>query len=461
MITLGPTPKAVVDALTVRGGRPIVVGGAVRDALLGLEAGDLDIEVYHLDVDAVASALEAGQLGVHAVGRAFGVLKATGPDGVTVDVALPRRENKEGRGHRGFVVTPDPAMPFAEAAARRDFTINALGWDPVGNELLDPHGGEEDLERRVLRHVGPAFAEDPLRVLRGVQLAARFELDAASETVTLCRALRDEYVELAAERVWAEWWKWATLARSPSRGLTLLAQCSWRALYPELEALEGCAQDPEWHPEGDVWTHTLLVCDAAAAIAERDALEPEARGVLLLAALTHDLGKPATSFVDQDGRVRSPGHAQASETYAAFLHSIGAPAALCRRVIALDECHLDHLGFQGTARAIRRLARRLGEKGGETIESLLRLVEADANGRPPLPGGLPDAARRLKERAEEIRLADAVPQRILLGRHLLVEGHAPGPALGVLLDAAYEAQLDGHFDTLEGALAWVRSQGEG
>ncbi len=441
----------LLEAIRSAGGRPLLAGGAVRDAALGLVPKDFDVEVYGLEVDPLLRVLE-GIGRVNAVGRSFGVLKVA-LAGREVDVSLPRRESKSAPGHRGFLVTPDPGLSPREACARRDFTINAMLWDPTTGEVLDFFGGLADIESRVLRHTGPAFADDPLRVLRGVQFAGRFALTAAADTVELSRRLLAEYETLAAERVWTEWAKWAAKSERPSAGLRFLSACGWRAPYPELAALDGCPQDPAWHPEGDVWTHTLLVCDAAATIAERDRLAAEDRRVLLLAALCHDLGKPATTTSD-DGRVRSPGHAEQVATLEALLARLGCPARTAQRVVGLSRQHLAHMGFTGSARHVRRLARSLGEHD-ETIEQLARLVEADHSGRPPLPGGLPESMGQMLALARELTAAAAAPQRLLLGRHLLDLGVEPGPRMGQILDAAYEAQLDGAFDTVEAARAWA------
>jgi tRNA nucleotidyltransferase (CCA-adding enzyme) len=176
----------------------------------------------------------------------------------------------------------------------------------------------------------------------------------------------------------------------------------------------------------------------------------------LLAALTHDLGKPATTL-RQGGRVRSPGHAERDDLMESFLRRIGTPERLRRRVIVLGRFHLTHLGFADSKRHVRRLARALGE-AGETIPMLARLVEADGSGRSPLPGGMPDEMARLLEVAHEVAADEAAPPRILLGRHLIAEGVEPGPEMGQMLDEAYEAQLDGAFDDLEGALRWWRER---
>lgn len=450
-------PRDVIDAVRAAGGRPYVVGGFVRDAIVGVASEDVDIEVYDLELSDLIDLLERSGLRVDAVGRAFGVLKVSRPGEDAIDLSLPRRENRVGSGHKGFVVEHDGVLSIEDAAARRDFTINAMLWDPLKKDVIDPFGGVADQAAGILRRVGPAFSEDPLRVLRGMQFCGRFDLAADAGTLRAARAMREEYDTLPVERVWAEWMKWASRSRVPSAGLHFLRQSAWLERYPELVALIACPQDPEWHPEGEVWTHTLHCCDAAARIAERDELGAEERGVLVLAALCHDLGKPETTVRAEDGRIRSAGHAEATHLTESFLARIGCPKAIVNRCVALMRRHLAHIGFGGSARAVRRLARFLGQ-AGETIEMLVRLIEADHDARPPLSGGLPADAKRLLEVAEEVQLKDSVPQEILRGRHLISRGVEPGPAMGVILAEAYEAQLDGVFGDLEGALDWLESR---
>ena len=195
-----PPLHAALSALRSAGGRPRLVGGCVRDWLLGLEPKDFDLEVYAMDYEAMGRALAPfGPTDV--VGRSFGVLKVR-IAGSEYDFSLPRRESKTGAGHRGFAVAPDPALTEAEAAARRDFTVNAIAYDPLENSILDFHHGADDLKKKILRHTGPAFTEDPLRVLRAFQFASRFGFTVAPETAALCRSISDTYAELPVERVW-------------------------------------------------------------------------------------------------------------------------------------------------------------------------------------------------------------------------------------------------------------------
>ena len=434
-----------------------LVGGCVRDALLGLPGKDFDVEVYGVDPPTLVAAL--AQWGrVDTVGQSFGVIKLTTPDGETHDFSLPRRDSKVGSGHRGFEIRCDPSLRPEEAAARRDYTINALMFDYRRKRLLDFTGGLDDLRSGTLRHVGPAFSEDPLRVLRGMQFAARFRLVPAPQTIEVARSIRDSFPELAVERVREEWFKWAARGRSPSAGLRFLAETGWLGHFPELEAMRGVPQDPEWHPEGDVFVHTGHVCDALAQQAEWQAADEETRIVLMLAALLHDVAKPSTTeTVEREGRARvvSPGHDNAARPLVeSFLARLGCPHAIAKRVPPLVANHMAHLQPLSD-RSIRRLAKRLEP---ETIEHLFRLIAADYSGRPPRPATVSPSAIALREKASELSLAESPPQPILLGRHLLAHGVSPGKAMGEILDAAFEAQLDGEFQDLAGAEAWFQSR---
>jgi tRNA nucleotidyltransferase (CCA-adding enzyme) len=292
-------------------GQPRLVGGGVRDWLLGIEPKDFDLEVRGVDFESLHRILAPfGSTDI--VGRSFGVIKVRSrASGNEYDFSLPRRESKTGAGHRGFAVEPDPALSDADAAARRDFTVNAIALDPFTGELIDPHGGQRDLQARVLRHTSGAFVEDPLRVLRAFQLAARFDFALAPETIALCRSISSAFAELPVERVWGEWEKWATKSTRPSAGLNVLEQTDWLKHFPEVAALRGTLQEPEWHPEGDVFTHTQHCLDALVALPEWTASAPERRRLLMFAVLAHDFGKPATTArAEKRGAMRwvSPGH---------------------------------------------------------------------------------------------------------------------------------------------------------
>jgi tRNA nucleotidyltransferase (CCA-adding enzyme) len=450
--------QRLVDVVTAHGGQAVAVGGAVRDHLLGLPAKDVDVEVKGVALAALEAAFAGAGVGVHAVGRAFGVLKVdvvVGAVREVIDVALPRTESKSGRGHKGFVVESDPFLSFEQAAARRDFTINAIGIDLATGAVLDPWGGVADLEAGVLRHVSPAFDEDPLRVLRAAQFAARFGLDVDDGTVARCRALAPELPTLPRERVGEELKKLLLKGVWPSVGLSFLRRAGVvAALFPELQALIGCAQEAEWHPEGDVWTHTLLVVDEAARLA-RD-LDDDERFVVVLGALCHDLGKPATT-VFEDGRIRSRDHeARGEAPTRAFCDRLAVAHDVVDAVVATVKDHLkpfqlwrDRDKIQDSA--VRRLALRV------PLERLVRVATADHFGRTTVEALAHDdeAGAWLLDMAHRLAVKDAAPRPLLQGRDLVARGVKPGPQMGALLKESFEAQLDGRFSDVDGARAWL------
>ena len=453
MLPLDPTLDRIVRDLHAAGFRPLIVGGAVRDALLGLEPNDVDIEVYGITYDQLASFLSRyGR--VDLVGRSFGVVKFEGRD-----FSVPRRDSKIGRGHRDFLTTFDPAITPCEAAGRRDFTINSFAYDPVTRDLLDFFNGRQDLKNRVLRATSAAFSEDPLRVLRGMQFVCRFNLTLDPATAEVSRSIADQYSTLARERVAEEFMKWAVKADRPGRILEYLEQTGWLRHFPEIERLKGVPQDPDWHPEGDVAIHTMHVVNGAARIAGRDHCRGDDRAVLLFAALTHDFAKADTTALrEKDGRLRwtSYGHEAAAGAAARrFLEHIGIKEAIVAQVVPLVENHLAHssIGGEVTPRAVRRLAVRLAPAG---IMQLIRLIEADASGRPPLPPGLPDSAARIREAALAQSVEEKPQPPLILGRHVLPYfSNQPGRHIGEITRAAYEAQSDGAFSTEQEALAWL------
>ena len=436
----------VARALKRAGGRALLVGGCVRDALLGREAKDIDMEVYGLDPETVATTL-GQRYRIDSVGRAFGVFILKG---LEIDIALPRRESKTGPKHTDFKVEGDPSMTPEEASRRRDFTINAISFDPLAKALLDPSGGLGDLEARRLRHCSGAFAEDPLRVLRGMQFIARFDLAADPETVRLCATLSPD--ALPPERLWEEWKKLLLKGRRISAGLSFLEEVGWLPYFPELEALVGCAQDPKWHPEGDVWTHTLHCLDAFAHARTGDTWEDLVVG---LAVLCHDMGKPSTSYVDASGRIRSPRHdVEGVPVAKAFLERLTRQKRVFDEVLPLVEQHMRPLALHrdgaGDA-AIRRLAARV-----HRVDRLVRVAHADKYGRPPIqPEGFPEGDWLL-QRAHALAIEDNAPRPILQGRHLIELGVRPGPHFGRLLDRCYEAQLEGSFTTLPEARRYLK-----
>ena len=437
----------VAELLKAAGGHALLVGGCVRDGLLGIPAKDVDIEVYGLEADVVEQTLKQS-FRLDTVGRAFGVFLVKGYE---IDIALPRRESKTGPKHTDFVVEGDPDMSPLDAAARRDFTINAISYDPLTKELLDPYNGLIDLEKRILRHVSPAFSEDPLRVLRGMQFIARFDLEAAPETIALSRALSPEHLPM--ERLWEEWKKLLLKGTQLGKGLRFLQACDWLTHFPELEAMVGCEQDPKWHPEGDVWVHTCHCLDAYAE--QRIGNEWEDL-VVGLAVLCHDMGKPETSYTDEAGRIRSPRHDIAGVPVAkAFLERLTRQKKVFEEVLPLVEQHMRPLALYRDGAgdsAIRRLAARV-----KRVDRLTRVAHADKNGRPPIVSDNFPEGDWLLKKAAALEIQDNAPKPILLGRHLVDLGVKPGPHFGHILDRCYEAQLDGQFTDADGGMQYLKA----
>jgi tRNA nucleotidyltransferase (CCA-adding enzyme) len=446
-------------ALAVReaGGLAMLNGGCVRDAIMGREIKDWDVEVYRIEPGRLRHLLD-GLGDVNVVGEAFTVYKL----GQDLDVSLPRRERKIGTGHRGFVIEGDPEMSFEEACRRRDFTVNAILQDPLTGEIVDPFNGRADIESGVLRMVSAdTFAEDSLRVLRAAQFAARFEFEVEPATAKLCSSI--DVTDLPRERIWGELDKLLLRAERPSIGLRLLYD--WGVvgqLFPELRALVGVPQEPEWHPEGNVDVHTLMVVDEARKLI--DHLDYPRQVAVMIGALAHDLGKPPTTeFID--GRTRSRGHDEAGiPPTIDLLDKLGIYTIngfdVREQVIQLVRYHLKPGEFYKAKNpvgdgAFRRLARKVEP------DLLYRVAKADSLGRNP--DWLPEYKRFGSEAQEwfiakvrELEIEQRPPQPILMGRHLLEMGLEPSPDFKRILDAVYEMQLDGKVTDLDTAVIEAR-----
>jgi tRNA nucleotidyltransferase (CCA-adding enzyme) len=455
-------------AAQAAGGRALLVGGWVRDFVRGpggltgeppVANVDYDIEIYGLEPAVLRSLIEAHGK-VDAVGEAFTVYKVRMRDHeqrkiLVVDVSLPRRESKTGRGHRGFVVEGDPLMSIEEAARRRDFTINAMMYDPLGEEILDPYGGREDLARGVIRVVDPeTFVEDSLRVLRAMQFAARFEFTIDPATIALCRAI--DLSDLPAERVWAEVEKWLLQSRRPSIGIWAARDLGiTEQLWPEIHALIDCPQDPHSHPEGDVFIHTGMVLDEARKLID-DLPRPKQIAVML-AALGHDFAKPHTTKV-VEGRVKAGGHERLGVALAdqfferlkifTFDHYDARGQAL-----ALVLHHATpHQWFKTRESVTDGMFRRLALEVEPDL--LYRVARADCLGR---AGEFSPAAEEwFLARVRALGVEEHAPEPLLMGRHLLGLGLKPGPRIGQITRAVYELQLDGEVVTLDDAIEAAR-----
>lgn len=438
----------VARRIRAAGGRAFVVGGYVRDQLLGLCSKDLDIEVFGIEADQLQNLLSSEGT-VDTVGASFGVFMIHGID---IDWSLPRRDSKHGRGHRGIRVHTDPGLSYQEAARRRDLTMNAFMWDPLDGELLDPFGGREALHQGVLRAVDARlFSDDPLRALRVVRMATTFGFVPEPALLNLMR--EQDLSELSRERLWGEWEKIALKSRLPSLAFLSLEDSGLLRFFPELDALRDVQQDPEWHPEGDVYVHTAMVMDAAVALRSG---EREHDLALMLGALCHDLGKAdTTAFID--GHWRSRGHDQEGlRPTQQLLQRFQTPPRLVKQVEALVLEHLKPIALEkggaGPA-AYRRLARKCGERHVH-LRLLAEVCEADHRGR-TTDDATADAIPYLNnfyQRIDEMQLADSTPEPVVQGRHLLERGYQPGPGLGRLLKRCFDYQIESGCDDINAIL---------
>jgi len=454
MIPLPPDIQPLIESLDHHHITPVLVGGYVRDALIGHSTADIDIELYGVtSLEKLESILKPfGKL--NAVGKSFGVLKLA-YKGLSIDFSPPRIESKQGFGHKGFEVKWFSELDFATAAARRDFTINAIGYNPLTKTFLDPVGGREDLKNRRLAYVDPkTFVEDPLRVLRAVQFAARFDLQCDDNLLHLCRDMiaKGALNELPKERIFEELKKLLLLAPKPSIGLSLLKKMGGLTFFTPLEKLEFTKQDPFSHPEGDVWTHTLMCVDEMANMRTSD---PKRNITLMLAALLHDIAKPVTTVIF-DGVLNAPSHAEKGvETARIWLSRITEEKSLIEAVLPLIRHH-------GTPRKLYRCHAEdrdiLRLSTQVCIEDLILLAQADFFGRTFLTK-IPhrfEAGEWLYERADALGVLRSPPKPLLMGRDLIAHKMTPSEEFKSILDAAYEAQLNLEFTTRQQAQEWLK-----
>ena len=392
------------------GGRAFLVGGWVRDALLGRSCRDYDVEVYDMAQDALVPILSKyGRTNL--VGKAFGVIHLA-MKGLSLDFSFPRTESKVGYGHRGFVVHTDEKLSFKEAALRRDFTINAMGMELPELTLCDPYGGIDDLKAHTLRHVGPAFAEDSLRILRGVQFASRFGCTLAPETVELCRTLSLD--DLSIERLFEEFKKWLLKPGKPSLGLRAFLDIKLDGYFPEIRPFEG-----SWETLGDI-------LDKMAELRDSNGLSDTQAMDFAFAAL---LCGNADSALDFLVRITNENH---------LLKNVPLLLSALRN---LDEGIVDDIP------ALRRLA--VKQNGLKLLCLLVKCI-------PVSYYRSPDFATALWNSAAKYNLLDAAPQPFLTGKKLMDLGVKPGKHMGEIIKQSFELQLDGKITSAEEAAEWAR-----
>lgn len=435
-----PTPalERVVDAIRKAGGRSFLVGGTVRDLTLGFSPKDLDIEVFGLpeaDLAQIITKLTSTQ--AVSVGKSFGVIKSR-LGGEEIDFSLPRRERKAGVGHKGFVIEPDHTMSTREAALRRDFKVNSMMLSLDDGTFLDHFGGLDDIAKGVLSVTDAIrFAEDVLRPLRAFQFIARFGFDPSPALIEQSAALLVEREHLSVERVYGEWVKWAERGRFFGKSLAFLVRSGWS---PKAVAdLVGVQQDPIWHPEGDVFTHTCFCLDS---LIDQSFDSPEHRRRIVFAVLGHDFGKPATTVIGERGRWIAPGHADAGvDVFAGFAAEIGLSHDDIKFVQPLIR---EHMSEADTPRTVRRLSVRLGHV---SIDDLLKVVLADNSGRPPKVAALPERIAKAGEIARSLGVEKQAEKRLVTGDDLIALAMPPGRSMGELLKRLFEMQLNGDFGT--------------
>ena len=413
-----------------KGGRSFYVGGLVRDALLGRENKDIDIEIHGISPQMLKDILDS--LGKRiTIGESFGIFNLKGFD---LDIAMPRKEEARGSGHKDFDIFVDPFIGTEAAARRRDFTFNALMQDVLTEEIVDHFGGREDLEKGILRHVNDlSFAEDPLRVLRAAQFAARFGFTVAEETVALCRGM--DIKALPRERVEGELKKALLKAEKPSIFFTVLRQMDQLDIwFPEVKALIGIPQNPRFHAEGDVWTHTMMVLDEAAKL-RHQAQNPY---WFMLGALTHDFGK-AVCTEEKDGVIHAYQHETAGLPLAErFLQRLTSEIKLTAYALNLVQLHMKPNTVAEAKSAIKVTTRMFDQ--AIDPEALVCIALADDLGRiADKPTGQNDAF--LRERLAIFR--ELMQKPYVMGRDLIEAGLTPGEQFTELLRHAHKLRLAG------------------
>ena len=451
-LPLPPALQPLLTRLAENGIRPVIVGGYVRDALTGYAGNDIDIECFGVASLETLLPLLAPFGKVNAVGKSFGVLKLT-MDDLHLDFSLPRTETKTAPGHQGFSVRTFSDFDFKTAAARRDFTINAIGYDPRSRTLLDPFGGIADLHARRLRCVDPrSFVEDPLRLFRALQFAARFSLTADKRLLTLAHTMVSGGLlhELPKERIYEELVKLLLKAEKPSIGFRLMDAMRMTAIFPQLHRLKQVPQDPSSHPEGDVWEHTLLAVDAMVPLLEGSQKE---RMGLMLGILCHDLGKPDVTRL-QYGKVTAPDHALTGLTSAnALLTKLTDDKTLIEQVLKYVRYHGEPKRLYKTGASdadILRLATKI------ELYALHKIASADHFGRHNPPQRF-KAGVWFYKHAAALGVLHAPRVAVITGKMLIAQGLSPSKQFKTILEKAYNAQIEGAFSDEKGAKQWLKN----
>lgn len=437
--------KKLAEEVALRGGRAFFVGGFVRDSIEGKVTKDIDIEIHGITPKCLCNILDSLGKRIE-IGESFGIFALKG---YAIDIAMPRKETNRGSGHRDFDICVDPFIGTESAAKRRDFTVNAMMQDVLTGEIIDHYGGRADLKNRILRHVDDdTFGEDPLRVLRGAQFAARFEFKIADETMVLCKTM--DLSALSKERVIGEMEKALLKAKKPSiffENLREMGQLDF--WFPELSALIGVAQPPEHHAEGDVWTHTMMVLDAATEFI------PYVEKPLgfMLSALCHDFGKAVCTEVI-DGKIHAYGHeTEGLPLSEKFMRRLTNERELIRYVLNMTELHMRPNIAVGAKSSIKSTNKMFDL----AIDPKGLVCLALADGRGQIPKGADNSAF-FKERYEIF--SEYMSRPYVTGRDLIEAGIAPNEHFSDYLSYAHKLRLAGveKESALKQTIAYAKSK---
>lgn len=435
--------------LHANGALPYFVGGCVRDAVLDNHINDFDIEVTKISFKNLEQLLSS-KYNILETGKSFCVIKVANAN---VDISVPRKEHITGKHHRSFDILEFSADNIKKAASRRDFTMNAIYFDVIHERLIDIYGGISHLKSHKLCHVGKQFAEDPLRVLRGMQFAGRFLLQPDPATISICKQLTPRY--LSKERMYQEWEKLILLSQRPSFGIKFLKNVNWLKFFPEIEILDSCQQNPKQHPEGSVLEHTCLAMDSFARTKINDNKEDIIVG---LATLCHDFGKPHTTTY-YDNIIRHYGHDEAGiEPTQTFLLSIGTPKKMIKEILPLIRYHMTPRDIYKNRNSnvidqVLQLSNNVGR-----IDRLCRLCYNDTNGRKYFNKHYNGQIEKwLTQASTKLDCYNKKPTPIITGQDLINLRLIPSRTFTKILNACFQAQLNGVFHDHNSGLGYLHS----
>lgn len=427
------------------GGEAYFVGGFVRDALMKRENKDIDMEVHGVAPETLEKILDSIGKRI-SIGESFGIyaLKGCG-----LDIAMPRKENVTGKGHRDFDVFTDPFLGTEKAAKRRDFTINALMQNVLTGEIVDHFGGRRDLENGIIRHVNSeSFTEDPLRVLRAAQFSARFGFTVAEQTLGLCRTIDLSF--LSKERVYGEMLKALLKAPKPSVFFEVLRETNALSVwFPELQSLVGVPQNPKYHPEGDVWTHTMMVLDAAARCREK-VIYPEG---YMLTALCHDFGKAICTEIVK-GELHAYGHENKGlPLIEEFLRRITTDKKLKKYVLNMTALHMKPNTLASVGASVKS-TNKMFDSSAVALD-LVYIAAADDEGK----GDTGEFVSNTPFLLERLNIYnETMSKPYVMGKDLIEAGLVPDSNFSEILSYAHKLRLAGveKQSALKQTLAYAR-----